>query len=346
MGWEDAVKHIQSYMFTQDTISTPHWVTSGFSDCNVSCGNGVQKQTVYCRQGSSVIDDSLCPGVKPLTQKDCQTGVVCPSSVQYWSMNFGDSKCPKGEEITTFEECKTAILSMPNAFGSSHQQVSYWGIPTFCTKHVHGSGKNQVYFNTASGVAHENYAPICKRTVKTQYYALDFGARECPNGEEIKTSTECQSAILSMPNALGNSHQNINYYLVPKYCAKHLSRGKNQVYFNSADVGNPSPDYAPICKRVVIEQYYTAGGFGEAKCPPGHEITSFAECKDAVMSLPNALGSSHQQVSYWGIPSFCTKHLHGSGKNQVYFNTASGTAHPNYAPICKVKGLSRRLLRL
>lgn len=89
------------------------------------------------------------------------------SHPEYYSLEFGATSCPPGEEITTFEECQTAVMSLPNALGSDHQEISCVVVPRFCTAHVHGSGLNQVYFNSASGNPHTNFAPICKRGISS-----------------------------------------------------------------------------------------------------------------------------------------------------------------------------------
>lgn len=57
-----------------DACEVDHWVTSGFGACSVSCGGGIQTQTVLCQnQNNQTVDNSRCSQPAPVTSQSCNT---------------------------------------------------------------------------------------------------------------------------------------------------------------------------------------------------------------------------------------------------------------------------------
>ncbi|MEM6730381.1 MAG: thrombospondin type-1 domain-containing protein, partial [Myxococcota bacterium] len=81
---------------------TYSWVQSGFGACSVTCGDGVQTQSVECQRNDGlVVDDSLCAEPKPSTEVGCEATAGC-----VWSASgFGACSvgCGVGSETRSVE---------------------------------------------------------------------------------------------------------------------------------------------------------------------------------------------------------------------------------------------------
>ncbi|KAJ8019731.1 A disintegrin and metalloproteinase with thrombospondin motifs 20 [Holothuria leucospilota] len=79
----------------------PNWNAGGFGSCDATCGEGMETQTVTCRQGDMVVDDSMCDAAtKPPTEQPCNVGDCV------WSTgSFGPCSvtCGTGTQTRTVE---------------------------------------------------------------------------------------------------------------------------------------------------------------------------------------------------------------------------------------------------
>ncbi|XP_071953486.1 ADAMTS-like protein 1 isoform X2 [Antedon mediterranea] len=58
----------------------PHWLTGNWSECSVSCGDGITTRYVQCQNHQEVVVTTGCdPDTQPDTQKTCSTRIPCHS---------------------------------------------------------------------------------------------------------------------------------------------------------------------------------------------------------------------------------------------------------------------------
>jgi len=68
----DGDKPASAQTCNTEACEVDHWVTSGFGACSVSCGGGIQTQTVSCQnQNGTVVDASHCSQPAPAPSQAC-----------------------------------------------------------------------------------------------------------------------------------------------------------------------------------------------------------------------------------------------------------------------------------
>jgi len=95
----------------------------------------------------------------------------CPQVSQYEILSYNAAGCASGSEITTFNECKSALVSLGIVHSSpkinrwQFWEGSYTSIPRHCSvREAHIGGDVQGAFNeAASGKGRANQAPVCKK---------------------------------------------------------------------------------------------------------------------------------------------------------------------------------------
>ncbi|XP_057670179.1 protein madd-4 isoform X2 [Diorhabda carinulata] len=60
----------------------PTWVTTTWSGCSVSCGEGTQVRNVECRDKDGRYSELCLFNIKPISTKLCSTGIQCPTNVK------------------------------------------------------------------------------------------------------------------------------------------------------------------------------------------------------------------------------------------------------------------------
>ena len=82
------------------------WVQSGWGTCTVSCGTGLQSQTVRCEQtqngAQSSVGDQYCTTPKPATQQPCNTAACADGQWTYGPWSVCSKECgPDGTQTRT-----------------------------------------------------------------------------------------------------------------------------------------------------------------------------------------------------------------------------------------------------
>ncbi|XP_065887872.1 papilin-like [Dysidea avara] len=74
------------------------WIKSNWTNCSVSCGEGVQTRHVNCTENGTIVDDIVCleniPDSKPVEERTCQ-GPFCNGTwvVESWPKECVTSRC-------------------------------------------------------------------------------------------------------------------------------------------------------------------------------------------------------------------------------------------------------------
>ncbi|XP_074042343.1 ADAMTS-like no long nerve cord isoform X3 [Leptinotarsa decemlineata] len=62
-------------------MDCPTWLTTKWSGCSVSCGEGLQVRGVECRDSADQLSTLCSQDTKPVNTKHCSTGIQCPFTV-------------------------------------------------------------------------------------------------------------------------------------------------------------------------------------------------------------------------------------------------------------------------
>jgi hypothetical protein len=83
------------------STNTYAWISSGWGACSLSCGGGLQTQTVTCQFNGDTVDASNCSGVEPATSQACN--VEACVGEQWVASGFGtcSKTCGGGTQTQT-----------------------------------------------------------------------------------------------------------------------------------------------------------------------------------------------------------------------------------------------------
>jgi len=209
---------------TQACPVTYSWVASGFTACTVTCGGGIQTQTVTCVQDGTrtTVDSSNCAnsGTKPLTQQTCNTQSCGMPTTFSWKQNgFGvctvtcgggtqtqtvvcvrdgttttvaDTNCDAASKPVTQKTCNTQACSTPATFS--------WvaGGFTACTVTCGGGTQTQKVTCVQDGTHTTVDESNCVASTKPRTL-LPCNTQSCPSSE-TSTGPAGPSAQSPTPN--------------------------------------------------------------------------------------------------------------------------------------------------
>mmetsp|Transcript_98796 Transcript_98796/g.205953 ORF Transcript_98796/g.205953 Transcript_98796/m.205953 type:complete len:659 (-) Transcript_98796:199-2175(-) len=273
----------------------------------------------------------------------------------YQILPYGTKKCPAGLEITTVEECQTAIISL----GKTPQPAwisNYAGLPSYCSlrEKVDTNNVERMHFNSdKDGNARSDLAPVCKTELPGRAKDASKGKSKASNtkfddNDELTRAIQEAIGLRPKPGAAkaddkapkpkpGSASDEMKEALKKmKDLAqdKHEEGGKTSTTTTS---GGGKKTKAKKRQKLAELSDYMQMEYGAPGCPPGLEILSVGECEAALKSL--GLTAHPAWLSaYPGLPMKCSVREAPTKESpeRMHFNAAQeGAPRADLAPICR-----------